>query len=46
MAFSYRTLFNERQFRASTGISPNKLKDLIALFSTSYENIYKISIAQ
>jgi hypothetical protein len=45
MAFSYRTRFNEQQFRDSTGISPNKLKNLIALFSISYKDIYQVSIA-
>jgi len=46
MAFSYRTLLGEKQFRASTGISPNKFKDFIPLFSISYENIYQVSITQ
>jgi hypothetical protein len=46
MAFSYRTILDERQFRASTGISPSKFKDLVALFSISYETIYQVSITQ
>lgn len=46
MAFSYRTLFNDQQFRATTGISSTKFKDLVALFSISYEEMYQVSIAQ
>lgn len=46
MALHYKDIKNERQWRATIGLSSAKFYSLVALFKASYEALYGVSLEQ
>lgn len=46
MPLHYKDIKNDRQWRATIGLSSTKFYALVALFKSSYEQLYGVSLEQ